>query len=518
MSKTQTLYSNNARTTLSSDITSSSISFTVGDASTFPTISSAGQSFYVTLYDTVNIEVVLVTSVTGNTLTVTRAQDGTTAHAFAAASPTIVSHRLTAASLNAFARLSDRIDNISNITSLADPTTMNSNSYICASTGVDGMPILAISATGAGIWKFANYQAIAASGSVGSGSTTTSINMTNAGTILSDTATNAYILQLVSGGQIGTCRFVTGSGGTVSWTGAMSAAPSSSDTYQIYRYVGGNVYADLVKVGQAYDPVYASNLNNVAVGSKQITAGDVKMWSGTAWNSYALNYIPVGTTPTFGSYTISGNHGNWAGFSFSNSYNTQQLLVSDSGQSSRISGIYNGSGSTWDWQWTNGTLTSGVVPYSMLSGTPDLTVYAPKASPALTGVPTAPTASLGTATSQLATTQFVSSAINNTYVYTGNYQSGSETNVSSGIKRQWTEATFTSAGNTSQTISYPTAFSTSVGTPRVSATNLSATNPAVNNFVGVTVTSFGLSSCVVFIGSVPTGTGTVTVTLEVRGV
>ena len=37
--------------------------------------------------------------------------------------------------------------------------------------------------------------------------------------------------------------------------------------------------------------------------------------------------------------------------------------------------------------------------------------YAPKASPALTGVPTAPTASAGTNTTQIATTAFVSSAV-----------------------------------------------------------------------------------------------------------
>ena len=44
---------------------------------------------------------------------------------------------------------------------------------------------------------------------------------------------------------------------------------------------------------------------------------------------------------------------------------------------------------------------------------------APKASPALTGTPTAPTATAGTNTTQIATTAFVQSAVNNTtYVYT----------------------------------------------------------------------------------------------------
>ena len=46
-----------------------------------------------------------------------------------------------------------------------------------------------------------------------------------------------------------------------------------------------------------------------------------------------------------------------------------------------------------------------------ISNKPDLSLYAPKVSPALTGVPTAPTASAGTNTTQIATTAFVNSAV-----------------------------------------------------------------------------------------------------------
>lgn len=41
----------------------------------------------------------------------------------------------------------------------------------------------------------------------------------------------------------------------------------------------------------------------------------------------------------------------------------------------------------------------------------DLTNYAPKTSPALTGVPTAPTAAVGTNTTQIATTAFVQATV-----------------------------------------------------------------------------------------------------------
>ena len=47
------------------------------------------------------------------------------------------------------------------------------------------------------------------------------------------------------------------------------------------------------------------------------------------------------------------------------------------------------------------------------SGMVDLTTYAPLASPALTGTPTAPTAAAGTNTTQIATTSFVNTAITN---------------------------------------------------------------------------------------------------------
>lgn len=46
-------------------------------------------------------------------------------------------------------------------------------------------------------------------------------------------------------------------------------------------------------------------------------------------------------------------------------------------------------------------------------GMVDLTTYAPLASPALTGTPTAPTAAAGTNTTQVATTSFVNTAITN---------------------------------------------------------------------------------------------------------
>jgi hypothetical protein len=80
------LFTNNASASLASAITSGSTTITLasGQGALFPTLS--GSNFFMaTLVDTSNnIEIVRATARTGDTLTVTRAQDGTSARAFAA--------------------------------------------------------------------------------------------------------------------------------------------------------------------------------------------------------------------------------------------------------------------------------------------------------------------------------------------------------------------------------------------------------------------------------------------------
>ena len=74
-------FTNNAKTTLASGITSSATSATVTDGSVFPSLSS-GEHFYCTFDDGTNNEIVKVTARSGNTLTIVRAADNTTARAF----------------------------------------------------------------------------------------------------------------------------------------------------------------------------------------------------------------------------------------------------------------------------------------------------------------------------------------------------------------------------------------------------------------------------------------------------
>ena len=93
-------FSNNAKTTLASGVTNSATSITVADGSVFPSISGS-EYYYVTLEvfaDNTLLEIVKVTARSGNTLTITRGQDGTSARAFSADDKCEL--RLTAAALN----------------------------------------------------------------------------------------------------------------------------------------------------------------------------------------------------------------------------------------------------------------------------------------------------------------------------------------------------------------------------------------------------------------------------------
>lgn len=90
-------FANNAETTLSSAVSTSATSIPVVDASVFPSITGSDY-FLATLVDSGdNTEIVKVTAVSSNTLTVTRAREGTAARSFQSGDK--VENRLTAGGL-----------------------------------------------------------------------------------------------------------------------------------------------------------------------------------------------------------------------------------------------------------------------------------------------------------------------------------------------------------------------------------------------------------------------------------
>ena len=111
-------FTNNAISTLASGITNSDTSITVvsGGGTKFPSL-TGGEYFRATLIDASNnLEIVKVTARSGNVLTVTRAQEGTTARNFSTGDR--IELRMTAQSL---------LDAATTLTSLAADLDLNSN-------------------------------------------------------------------------------------------------------------------------------------------------------------------------------------------------------------------------------------------------------------------------------------------------------------------------------------------------------------------------------------------------------
>lgn len=233
MAKSRLLYSNNARTTLMSPISNSDTVLNVQSVAGFPVPGSSIESFLATLDDGVNIEIIRIFGVSGSTFTgVLRGQEGTTPLAFISTSR--VEHRLTAGSLNSFARLEDRLADYSTIETLVDPSTVNSNSCMCVSVDSGGQPIIALNAGTK--WRLLNYPDVIKIGVASTGATTTSINLTSASGYLIDSTPRVYVIQFTSGANAGQCRFLTTIGsGSISWGTPLLATPGISDSYEMYR-------------------------------------------------------------------------------------------------------------------------------------------------------------------------------------------------------------------------------------------------------------------------------------------
>jgi hypothetical protein len=228
-----TLYSNNARALLTSPISNSDTTLSVTTTAGFPTISAGTDYFFITADDGVNVEIIKVTGKTSTSFTgCVRGQEGTVASSFI--STTKVENRLTAGSIRKFARLTDRLADYTSVSDLPTPTSVDGNSAICSVTDPSGIPIFAV-VTGTK-WRFLNYPDTARVSTVGSGTcTTTSLPLTGSGSFLIDTNSTSYILQFVSGPNLGLCRFLSISANNVSWSVAVPTLPVSTDTYEIYR-------------------------------------------------------------------------------------------------------------------------------------------------------------------------------------------------------------------------------------------------------------------------------------------
>ena len=139
---------NNATTTLSAAVTTTATSITVADGSVFPTLSGSNYT-YATLEDnSSNREIVKVTAISTNTLTVVRAQDNTTARAFSSGDKCEL--RINAALLNDIAEQADTGTTViagSNLSFSGDTLNLDTNLTGLGSVAATSMALASTGAT-----------------------------------------------------------------------------------------------------------------------------------------------------------------------------------------------------------------------------------------------------------------------------------------------------------------------------------------------------------------------------------
>jgi hypothetical protein len=193
------------------------------------------------------------------------------------------------------------------------------------------------------------------------GGTGVSVTQSNNGTI---TIANTGVTSLVAGTGItlsGSTGAVTvnSNGGVTSITGTTDQVITSSSTGAITLSLPQNIDTGA----------------NVTFGS--VTTGGSLL---SAPSSY-------------GSLSISGSTGGYAGIQFSSASNLRTFMVQAS--SDGVCGMYDVSSSAWEWYWTGGTLTQGTIPAANVSGNisgtaagiTGLTIPAAGSVPGANGIP-----------------------------------------------------------------------------------------------------------------------------------
>jgi hypothetical protein len=276
MTQNTTLYSNNARAILTSNISNVATILPVSTVAGFPNISTGIQEFYVTLDDGVHVEIVKVRGATGSSfINCLRGQEGTFATSFLAATP--VENRLTAGNITQFARLEDRLFDVASIENLPAPGSINGNSRLCASQDPSGSPILAV--VNGTKWKFVNYPDVILVSTISGTITPTSITVTGIGNQLIDTTPNVYVIQFTSGPNLGYCRFAVISTNNISWGNPLFVTPSPGDSYEVYRSLSAWKNA----TGGSSDRIFFENdiqiwsSYNIPVGRNATSAGPVNI-------------------------------------------------------------------------------------------------------------------------------------------------------------------------------------------------------------------------------------------------
>lgn len=234
MSSTKQLFANNAATTVAlPGVSPTDTQITVADASKFNNPAGSGRYIKVTLENSGVIEVVKISNISGNVLTVFnglagRAQEGTIAATFPVGAK--VENRTTAGTLAEFLTAGNYLPKLASADGLSVPTEMDSTAYM-AGKDDGGALILAYADTNV-LWNFPAYRRVTGlTGTTTSGSTTTAVIGANSLAYVA----GKYIIQFTNGPNQGYCRAITSVAGTaVGWSTALPASVTTY-TYEIYQ-------------------------------------------------------------------------------------------------------------------------------------------------------------------------------------------------------------------------------------------------------------------------------------------
>jgi len=308
------LFTNNAATTLASSILVGATSLTVASATggLFPN-PTGGQYFYCTLQNTAGtvVEIVKVTARSTDTFTIVRAQDNTTASAFASGDK--VELRATAADLNNFAQL-DSTNTFALAQTFSSPIAATSggtsqSTYttgdIVYASGTNTLSKLAIGTTGQALTVSGGVPAWAAAG--GSTSLTTTSFTATAGQTSFTVSYTPSLLQGVyrNGVKLDPADYTASSGTAV----VLSAAAALNDNIQVQFFtalstlatplavsLGGTGQAsNLTQYGLMYGSTTTAMATTAAGTSTQVLHGNAA--GAPTWSAVSLTADVTGTLP-----------------------------------------------------------------------------------------------------------------------------------------------------------------------------------------------------------------------------
>jgi len=226
------IYANSAKTLASSPINAGDNFIQVSDATRFPT-PAANQFFSITLDNGTSFEICNVFGKSGNVLTnVVRGVEGTIAKNFLVG--TRVENRVTADTLGSFARLIDRVADITSVDNLDTVANSPANSYLCASDDDSGNPIVAVK--NGLMWRFVNHPTVILSTAAEGTGTTTQVPLTGANLKVPVVQAGSHIIQFTSGSNAGSCRIIQSStDALITWTTPLANNVVAGDQYEVYE-------------------------------------------------------------------------------------------------------------------------------------------------------------------------------------------------------------------------------------------------------------------------------------------